>query len=72
MCVDSHLLWGFGGMLGFTQNYLNVGRGTSVHGLRSTKRPTCLGYSVILILDCHLVEGIWYIYDWDTGSSILI
>ena len=24
------------------------------------------------ILDCHLVEGVWYIYDWDTGSSILI
>ena len=24
------------------------------------------------ILDCHLVEGVWYIYDWDTGSFILI
>ena len=24
------------------------------------------------ILDCHLVEGVWYIYNWDTGSSILI
>ena len=23
-------------------------------------------------LDCHLVEGVWYIYDWDTRSSILI
>ena len=21
--------------------------------------------------DCHLVEGVWYIYDWDTRSSIL-
>ena len=19
------------------------------------------------MLDCHLVEGVWYIYDWDTG-----
>ena len=24
------------------------------------------------ILDCHLVEGVWYIYDWETGSFILI
>ena len=24
------------------------------------------------MLDRHLVEGVWYIYDWDTGSSILI
>ena len=24
------------------------------------------------MLDCHLVEGVWHIYDWDTGSSILI
>ena len=24
------------------------------------------------MLDCYLVEGVWYIYDWDTGSSILI
>ena len=24
------------------------------------------------ILDCHLVEGVRYIYDWDTGSFILI
>ena len=24
------------------------------------------------MLDCHLVEGVWYIYDWDTGSSVLI
>ena len=22
--------------------------------------------------DCHLVEGVWYIHDWDTRSSILI
>ena len=22
--------------------------------------------------DCHLVEEVWYIYDWDTRSSILI
>ena len=21
---------------------------------------------------CHLLEMVWYIYDWDTGSSILI
>ena len=21
---------------------------------------------------CHLLEGVWYINDWDTGSSILI
>ena len=31
----------------------------------------CLGYSV---LDAGLscTKGVWYIYDWDTGSSILI
>ena len=23
-------------------------------------------------LDCHLVEGVWYMYDWDTKSSMLI
>ena len=21
---------------------------------------------------CHVVKGVWYIYDWDTGSLILI
>ena len=25
-----------------------------------------------LYLDCHLVEGVRYIYDWDTRSPILI
>ena len=24
------------------------------------------------MLDCHLVEGVWYIYDWDTGWFVLI
>ena len=24
------------------------------------------------MLDCHLVEGVWYKYDWDTGSSVLL
>ena len=28
-----------------------------------TEQGGCLGYSVISILDCHLVEGVWYIYD---------
>ena len=32
---------------------------------------SCLGYSV---LDAGLscTKGVWYIYAWDTGSSILI
>ena len=28
------------------------------------------GYSVISY--CYVVKGVWYIYDWDTGSLILI
>ena len=24
------------------------------------------------MLDCHLVEGVWYIYDWDTGWLVLM
>ena len=24
------------------------------------------------MLDCHLVEEVWYIYDWDTGWFILM
>ena len=36
-----------------------------------TEQRGCLGYSV---LDAGLscTKGVWYIYDWDTGSSILI
>ena len=50
-----------------------VGRGIDrAHG-GSDVRPEvrCLGYSV---LDAGLscTKGVWYIYDWDTGSSILI
>ena len=24
------------------------------------------------MLDCHLVERVWYIYDWDTGWLVLM
>ena len=38
---------------------------------KKTALKVCLGYSV---LDAGLscTKGVWYIYDWDTGSSILI
>ena len=42
----------------FLRQYLVPSRG-AVWGTRSYRY-------------CHLLEGIWYIYDWDTGSSILI
>ena len=36
-----------------------------------TEQGGCLGYSV---LDAGLSyeEGVWYVFDWDNGSSILI
>ena len=36
-----------------------------------TEQGGCLS-TRFSMLDCHLLEGVWYIYDWDTGSSILI
>ena len=36
-----------------------------------TEQGGCLGYSVLDTgLSC--TKGVWYTYDWDTGSSILI
>ena len=36
-----------------------------------TEQGGCLGYSVLDAgLSCS--KGVWYIYDWDTGSSIPI
>ena len=43
----------------------------------STPRYPPLGKPAVWVtrlsmLDCHLIEGVWYIYDWDTGWLVLM
>ena len=29
-------------------------------------------FGVLGLRYCHVLKGVWYIYDWDTGSLILM
>ena len=39
---------------------------------RATTKLLTILFGVLGLRYCYMLEGVWYIYDWDTGLSILI